>query len=429
MTEEKISHSIYGASCAKTWRNCPGSIQAICLAKDLGDIPQEQETEYTREGTEAHEWAEKCLLGKADLSEVPDEMREHIAGYHKYCMATWQEMKKSGFVEIHVEAKVPLWYRPKDKGVCDLALLGKDKIFVLDYKHGIGHHVKAEENDQLCIYGASFVYHLESKNGAPFPDDFDVVLGIYQPRHYLFDGPDLWTTTVRDLKDIALDIEADYKLALDPDVDALIPSHEACMFCDLKKVCTARAKTNFGGLPSDINPFEEFEDETEDVDFVQKAKALKAFKSSEGTLTPEQIAFICNHGKEIKKLVDDVTTGEKARLMSGGDAFGVKLIKGQDKPRQWVDEEAAEKLIKGRLGANEAYHPRKFITAPQALSKLKGEELSTRFKNKLDALIHRPPGEPKMVHIDAKGEPYTPPKPVDDLDVEETEEENFDDLL
>tara|TARA_R110000772_G_scaffold268565_3_gene396241 strand:+ start:403 stop:1719 length:1317 start_codon:yes stop_codon:yes gene_type:complete len=413
--DESHPHSIFGASGAKRWRLCPGSVNLIKKAKAAGQIPEREESEFAAEGTEAHNWAEKVLTGQVPIQEVPEEFRLHLEGYIGHCSAI-AEMAIASGGRVYNEATVPLFYRPQDQGTLDFAAVTKNQIHFVDLKYGVGVKVDALDNEQLAIYLLSLVAMLEIDEMADFPDDMPVSLAIYQPRHYSFDGePDTWETTVRDLKDFGIDIEADYQKAKDAEgvETELNPSNAACQFCDVKGVCTARARRF-------LDPMIDFEDEV--------APAIKAETSD--TLTPEQVAFFILNGKAIKKVLDDVEKQERARLEQGGTPHGVKLVAGNLGPKKWVDEKAAETFLKGQLSVDERYQPRKVITAPQAFGKLKTKagELSTIAKAKLglldeeaakksktECLFHRAIGAPALVPADDERPALNFATPADDF--------------
>ena len=408
-------HSIFGASGAKRWRLCPGSVNVIQAAKVAGEIPEKEESEFAAEGTEAHDWADKVLTGKCGIEEVPEEFRTHLEGYINHCAAIATKARESGG-KVYNETSVPLFYRPQDTGTLDFAAItpatlaqGADgqkimktaaQIDFVDLKYGVGVKVPAEGNDQLVIYLLSLVGMLEIDEMLDFDDSTVVRLAIYQPRHFSFDGEaEVWETTLRDLKDYGIDIEADYQRAKRGDDTMLNPSDDACQFCDVKGICTARARKNF-------DPMVDFDDET--------APALKV--TTKDTFTPEQVAFFITNGKTMKKIIDDVTKQERARIEQGGELHGMKLVDdGGLTPKKWVDEKAAETFLKGQLSVDERYQPRKVITAPQAFGKIKTrkEELSTiakakmglldedaAKKSKTECLFHRAPKAPVMVPID-----------------------------
>jgi hypothetical protein len=415
MSEEEHGHSIYGASGASRWRLCPGSVHVIRQAKKNGDIPQSTETKYSKEGTEAHEWAEQAINEKIPDKKIPPEFMKHLSGYLEHCRGVYEMAKQQDPEATMIcERYVPLFYRPGDRGQVDHAVICSEFIHVTDLKYGAGIKVDAEDNDQAQIYAISLIEELEIMEGFSFNDDMPVLLSIYQPRHRTFEwGPETWETTVGSLREAAAHIATDYKAAQVGDDDTLNPSDKACRFCNAKGVCSARGKTYFGGLPPALNIEEDFDfEEDTKEDLPDGKKGTAAVNAIRETLTHGQVAFICKNANQIKKLVEDVVSNEKERLLAGGEVRGMKLIDGGLGSRAWVDLAEAERFIKRTLGTAEAYKPRELITAPQALTKVKqlAPELSTiaklklglvpeeeAAKSKTKPLIHRPEAAPKLV--------------------------------
>jgi hypothetical protein len=398
-------HSIYGASCAKRWRGCPASANFIAAQKAAGNIPERESSAYAAEGTLAHDWAEKILKDEADAADIVcEEMRWHVKEYVAYCRSLLDSE-----TDCYVEKVVPLYYRPEDVSTLDFAAVHPYWIEFVDLKYGAGVKVAAEDNDQLVIYLLSLVKELEA-SGQLFADNTQVMLTIYQPRHRSFEGsPETWTTTLGDLREIGKTIAADYHTAVTATDCQLNPSDAACQFCDAKGICPARTDKI-------LDPLVDFDDET-----------LVATDS----LTAEQIAFVVTNATAIKKLVEDITKHEYKRLEQGGDVRGLKLVEAKGAGmRKWVDPQAAEAFLKQHLKADERYQPRKLITAPQALTKLKKAlpDMSKIARAKLGALDkdeaqgktaclwHREPKPPTLVVIDD-------PRPH----VIDNAEDNFDD--
>lgn len=405
-------HSIYGASGAKRMRLCIGSVKFIEKCKAEGKIAETEDTKDSSEGTEAHGYGDNVLTSKIPIQEVPEDFRLHLEGYINHCkMLSEKALAKGG--RVFNEATVPLYYRPQDIGTLDFATItpnitniaGKltnvSRIDFVDLKYGKGVPVAAKLNDQLIIYLLSLVEMLEIDEMEEFHDETPVSLAIYQPRHFSFNGEaDVWHTTLRELKDYGIDIEADYHRAKNAKgvESELNPVDEACQFCPAKGICSARAKKN-------LNELVDFDDET--------CPTVK--HNSSDTLTAQQKAFIINNGASMKKTIDDIEKQERSRIEQGGELELVKLVKGNLTPKKWVDEKAADTFLKSQLSVDERYQPRKLITAPQAFGKLKTrkEELSTIAKAKLglldeeaakksktECLFHRSVGAPQLVPIE-----------------------------
>ena len=393
-------HSPYGASQAVRWRACPGSTKAIEIAKRGEVIPERAESVYAAEGTEAHDWANNVLVGKIGIEELPDEFRLHLTGYISYCQGIAGEAEREGG-EVLNEVQVPLYYRPEDQGTLDFGAITDKWIKFVDLKYGAGKKVTAKCNDQLAIYVLSLVAKMEKKRGSELPDELPVTLAVYQPRHHSFDGgPEEWEITLRNLKDIGIDIEDDYKRARISSPATLIPTDEGCQFCDLKGVCEARAKQG-------LDPLVDFVDETVKIDSEKVA-----------TLSPEIIASICKNEKVINGIVADVKEAETARLNAGGKMQLMKMVENPRKGnRKWTDDKAAATFLRGQLPAEDRYKPRVIISPAQALTKLKAlpGDLSAvakakmgmlddeaAAKSKTKPLVHRADGMPVLVPIDDK---------------------------
>ncbi len=414
-------HSIFGASKASTWRTCHGAIGAIEAAKAEGKIPESKDTTFSAEGTEAHDWSYGVLSGKCGLEELPDDFRHHLTGYIAHCRMV-EELGGASAVTLN-ESTIPLFYRPQDDGTVDHAVFAPDFLHFTDLKYGAGVKVSALENDQLMIYVISLLEQKEVMEGMDFPPELPVYITVYQPRHYSFDGdPDTWGTTIGELQDYAMEIRKDYEIA-QTRPNTFKPSDKACMFCELKKTCAARAATSFGGLPPALNAFD-IETDTKEP--------LEEFDQT--TLTHGQVAWICTHGKKIKNIIDNVAEGELDRLKAGGHSEEMKVVAGKLGNRTWIDAKAAETAIRSLLGATDSYKPRSFITAPQALGKLKlikGEmstislvkfglaDAKTAEASKTECLIHRPEGKPKLVPMDDKAEALIFRDVAEEFEIEE----------
>ena len=391
-------HSIYGASSASRWRNCPGSVGLIARMHKAGSIPKTETSSFATEGTEAHDWSDKVLTGAAKIDSVPVAFRTHLSGYIQHCQDLEADAIGRGGRAYH-EATVPLYYRPQDTGTLDFAVVvpptkgDPGMIEFTDLKYGVGVKVSATDNSQLCIYLLSLVGMLENEEGIDFSDETVVRLGIYQPRHHSFDGEaDVWETNLGDLRDFGAEIEADYITARDAkprDLSMLKASQSACMFCEAKGLCKVRAKGYMDVLV-------DFDDETRPV--------LKV--SGSETLSTQQVQFIIKNAKGIRKVLDDTEASERQRIENGGDLRGLKLVEGKRGNRVWTNAAAAEAYLLRHLSPGESYQPQKILTASQAMKKL-GDKLTDEASAEL---ITRPDGKAAIVTIEDERQAirYTP---------------------
>lgn len=167
------AHALLSASSAHRWLNCPPSAVAA-------EAYPNQDTEYTREGTLAHEVAEAMASGRAGLqwanarNDITKEMLECAQGYADYI----QEQIKSDTAVVLLEQRVDFspWV-PEGFGTADCIILQGDTMDVIDYKYGQGVAVSAECNQQEMLYGLGAL----NDYGIAY-DVKHIRLHIYQPR-------------------------------------------------------------------------------------------------------------------------------------------------------------------------------------------------------------------------------------------------------
>jgi hypothetical protein len=175
------AHALLSASSAERWLACPPSAVAAEAYVNEG-------SEFTREGTLAHEVAE-FIAGKgdsytetdllkleaaADAGEITKEMQECALGYRDYIL----EQIRDDNALIMLEQRVDFspWV-PGGFGTADCIIIQGDTMDVIDYKYGKGVAVSAIDNPQEMCYG------LGALNDYGFAYDIDKIrLHIYQPR-------------------------------------------------------------------------------------------------------------------------------------------------------------------------------------------------------------------------------------------------------
>lgn len=264
--ENRPIHSPLGASGAERWMNCPGS---VTLIKQLG-LDETDEPEYRGLGIAAHEAAAFCLKNGQDAwevmgekfheYEVDDNMAQAIQVYIDVCRPL---MAREGAI-VYVEHG--LAYIPDNSGIKEIidpradSLLQKyfygtgdccvirpsDKYMdVIDYKHGEGIIVEAENNPQLLYYAFGFLLQ--------HTDIETVRIRIVQPR--TFDEPvKTWIVKADYIRDWVADKLVPAMQLTEMD-GAELDAGSWCRFCPAKLVCPmmaslfgAACKTN----PKDI---------------------------------------------------------------------------------------------------------------------------------------------------------------------------------
>ena len=382
-THENAPHYAWGASGAKQWRGCKGSVAFVAERKAAGMIPDRTDTAYSLEGTEAHDWADKCLKGEILRSEIPPAFLEHLGGYLDYADELAEQMH--GGATVYTEQKVPLFYNTDAFGTVDYAVVSEKGVNILDLKYGVGEKVTAEGNDQLAIYALSLIGNIFDRS---FDGDTPVTMAIYQPRHHSFDGtPEVWTVPLHKLLDIGYGIADSYKESKDADASMLTPSYDACRFCDARRICHARIGNMFDGLPDEVNPLKG------EIDKVRIANV---------EITDEVRVRVAMKSREITKFFEELNDNTLELIESGKHVAGLKTIDGGKGNRKWgSNEEEAEKLLR-KIPAAEKFAPKKLLSPAQIEKVLKKqgtplEKQPKRFLTRWEQLVQQSDGSPKLV--------------------------------
>ena len=172
------AHALLSASSAARWLACPPSAVAA-------EVYPQQDTEYTREGTLAHEVAEIIARASLDGSswlnainakgeDVNKEMVEHAQAYADNI----HEQVKDPAAVILLEQRVDFspWV-PDGFGTCDCILIQGDTLDIIDYKYGQGVAVSAIDNPQMKLYALGAL----NDYGIAY-DVTKVKMHIFQPR-------------------------------------------------------------------------------------------------------------------------------------------------------------------------------------------------------------------------------------------------------
>lgn len=226
------THSKLGASSAKRWLNCPGSV-ALCAL-----VPAKKDTSYSREGSCAHAIAEDCLRrGQHALSwngkthpDFPDVKLtfQMLNAVEVYC----NHVRMHNGAECETRIESAFWLADTDAelfGTNDALVFNRatGALHVFDYKHGAGVKVTAERNEQLMYYGLGALLELGSKVKS-------VTLHVVQPR--CGNGaPEFWTLTPAELLEFAKVLEAG--AAATRRADAPLCAGEWCQFCPAAASC------------------------------------------------------------------------------------------------------------------------------------------------------------------------------------------------
>ena len=351
-------HAVLSASSSERWLHCPPSARLCESYEDKG-------SDYAAEGTDAHELCEyklrKALGMEAqdpteNLTWFNEEMSDCANGYAAYVLEQVEAAKQTcadPVVLIEQRVDFSRWVE-SGYGTADCIIIADGTLQIIDYKHGLGVLVSAEENPQMQCYALGAL--------ELFDDIYDidsVRMTIYQPRRdnvstYKISKDELYRWADEVLKPTA-------DLAFAGDGNFLCG--EWCGFCKAKHDCRARADANM---------------ELARYDF--KLPPL---------LTDEEVEEILSRVDDFVAWASDIKDYALQQAISGKEWNGWKLVEGRSN-RKYTNETAVAGAV---TDAGFDPYERK-VLGVTAMQKLLGK---SRFEEILAAYIEKPQGKPTLV--------------------------------
>jgi hypothetical protein len=351
-------HAILSASSSDRWLHCPPSAR-LCESYD------DKGSDYAAEGTDAHTLCEHKLrqaLGMEatdpteNLTWFNEEMNDCASGYAAYVLEQVETAKQTcADPVVLVEQRVDFsrWVE-SGFGTADCIIIADGTLQIIDYKHGLGVLVSAEENPQMECYALGA---LELFDG--IYDIDSVRMTIYQPRRDNVSTYELSKDELYRWADEVLKPTADLAFA----GDGNFLCGEWCGFCKAKHDCRARAEANL---------------ELARYDF--KLPPL---------LTDEEVEEILARADDLVSWAADIKEYALQQAISGKEWHGWKLVEGRSN-RRYTNEIAVAGVVEG-AGFDPYEHKVLGVTAMQ---KLLGK---SRFDELLAAYIEKPQGKPTLV--------------------------------
>ncbi len=300
---------------------------------------------------------------------------------------------------------------PEDEGgfgtldACRIA--GRRGVFS-DFKNGKGVKKYAKDNTQLlgCALGWFEDW------GHIFDEVDEVDLWIVQPR---IDWKDKWTVSKAYVYEWAETyLKPRHALALQPDAPFTPGKHCDDTFCKIRATCGARAKSTFDTVVED---FVDLDDAIEKVDKVP---------SPVGALSNDQIAKLLPKLGAVKSWCKAIEAYAFAERKAGRQVGDYKLVEGELGERTFIDgseEKLVDAAIEAQISAEELFEPRK-LKSPAKVEKILGKPnfkpgTDRKEAGKFFSLIHRAPGQLKLVPGDDPRPEVSVTDDFNDLDSEE----------
>lgn len=350
VVKEEPAHSEFGPSAAERYINCPPSVP---LSRK---VPKQGDTDYSIEGTRAHECLEAFLKNGPDkwghtkaflLRSYDREMIDHGLDAAR---EIWKILDKHPGAELYPEERVDISHftRPGEKGTLDCAIVAEfDKLIVIDYKYGAGVFVTVEENLQLIAYALG----KSREHGHNF---CSVELYVIQPRLPDENGHTVrgWACTI----DKLLSYEPLFRGAVEASEDPLTPFRAGkwCQFCPGKIVC---------------NEVSTLAMEQARLDFAPE-KGLLSAPLPESILLPD-IATILPALDRIEAWIEAVRVHALHLLKTGHKIVGQKLVR-KISTRKYLDEKKAKKEALKKFGTAALTDPE--LRSPAQLEKALKED-------------------------------------------------------
>ena len=354
-------HALLSASSSHRWLNCPPSARLCERYEDRG-------SDYAAEGTDAHtlcEYKLRCALGE-DLSHVADirdtldfyseEMEECADGYAAFILELLEAAKQTcADPVVLIEQRLDFSrYVEGGFGTGDCVIIADGTLHIVDYKHGQGVLVEAEDNPQMKLYALGA---LDLFDG--IYDVSKVSMTIYQPRRYNISTHTVFKESLYQWADEVLRPAAE--LAFTGDGDYRCGAW--CQFCKAKHECRKRAESNL-------------------------ALARHEFKLPP-LLEDDEIESILDKLDDLAAWAADIKDYALKAALAGKRWNGFKLVEGRAN-RRYVSEEAVADVVSA-AGYDPYEHKVIGITAMEkALGKGTFSEL-------LGSLVEKPQGKPTLV--------------------------------
>ena len=376
------AHAKLSASGAHRWMVCPASVR---MEEGYAD----ESSSYAREGTAAHELADRCLRHERSARSyvgteievegvtysVDVEMADYVQQYLDYVRLL------PGFHFPEQRVDFSQWV-PDGFGTSDSIVIADGVISIVDLKYGKGVAVSAENNPQLMLYALGalaaydFLYDLHT-----------VRMTIVQPR---LDHISEWEIPVTGLLAFGERAREAAAVALSGE-GGFVPEDKACRFCKARGECKAQAAQHLQTVKGEFAGFEE---------------ALAAPLIDTDRLDARELAALLAQVDAITAWASAIEASAQAILEAGGELPGYKLVEGRSN-RQWADDVEAEAALRAAKVKVADMMATKLKT-PTQMEKVLGKEHPV-----LLAHVIKPKGKPTIAPLSDK-RPALDIKPVAD---------------
>ena len=386
------AHSKIGASSAKRWLNCPGSVQ---LSEH---VPPEPTSKYAAEGTVAHNIAEQFLThgcaevlpkdnGQVGEVKEQDDFKikvdvQMIEACETYVKTIFEDIKKLNLVDPQLatskmkqqRADLQQYLKVEQKfhlksiddelfGTSDAILVVPFvKLIVYDFKYGAGVAVDVEDNEQLMFYALGAAEAAGGLDNICVPE---IELVITQPRAIHADGPiRRWTTTPDRLKEFAETLRVGVSKTRETKPE--YKSGSWCKWCKAKIICNA--------IREEVNNIAQMDFAPVQKSGTELSITHPAAPPEVGNISPEVISKILKKASIVKDFITAVETHALEQLKLGTKIPGYKLVQKKGN-RVWVDEITVSSTFYSVYGDDIYICPKPRLKSPAQLEKIIGKDI------------------------------------------------------
>lgn len=362
-----MAHAKLSASGAKKWLNCPLS---ITLESKFPD----EESEYAKEGTKAHELSELKLRRKLNLIgkdahdesindlNVDEEMDKHTDYYCNLVMEIVNRYDRN-YTLVKLEERVDFGYWvPEGFGTSDVIVISDNVLEIIDLKYGRGVKVSADNNPQLMLYA------LGALNEYGYLCDIKIVnLTIIQPR---LDNISTFKISTDCLLKWGEEIKAKALKAFNGDGNCVVGKHCDDGFCRARPICKAYAD--------------------------ERLKIARYDFRDPAELSADDIADILGSVDDLVRWSKTIKDYALSKALSGEEYKGFKLVEGRSNRTFNIDDSKVLEILKGG-GFKESEVCETTLKSLSSLEKMIGKK---DFKDLLGNHVIKPMGKPSLVPID-----------------------------
>jgi hypothetical protein len=389
------NHAILGPSAASRWLTCTPSAR-------FEQFQPNEETEYAREGTIAHEIAALVLAARSgtyagkhslwlkDLAALEAEakqfyedkgktsqfqsMYEHAEDYAQYVLSQTPndgevhiggEFENPDFDDIArrilIETRYDIFdYVPLGFGTGDVSTRTRYVLYITDYKYGEGVRVSAIQNKQMKLYGLG---GLKAAIADGWTEIHTVVLSIYQPRA---GGASSWQIGAKELLEWGEDEVKPKAVQAIAGIGEFVPGKH-CQFCKARNVCKA------------------FYDQFDDLAAIKDKREI----------TKDELAYLLNIGPDVKSWITKMIDETTRRMEKGDTVEGFKLVKGKGRRAFTSEDKVVDILIGEDFDTFDIYN-----MELKSLTDLEKQLGKKKFNALLSAVITKSDGKPAIASED-----------------------------